>query len=90
MVSYLLQYYSGLMGVRPQGHRPFDLTGRAGLEFQGELKHLDDQITKIKIRNALNDMPKDKASGPDGFPTKFYQRYWEIIKSDIIAVIRAF
>ncbi len=32
----------------------------------------------------------DKAPGPDGFPTFFFQKYWEIIKDDIVKAIQEF
>jgi hypothetical protein len=35
-------------------------------------------------------MEKNKAPGPDGFPEEFYQRFWEIIKSDLMAMFLAF
>ena len=90
MADYLLHYYKNLMGARSHERRPFDLTGKVGPGFQEELQHLNDQITELEIRETLGGMPKDKSSGPNGFPTEFYQHFWEIIKSDIIAVIRAF
>jgi hypothetical protein len=35
-------------------------------------------------------MEKNKAPGPDGFPAEFYQRFWETIKSDVMAMFLAF
>jgi hypothetical protein len=29
-----------------------------------------------------------KAPGPDGFPTRFFQRQWEILKEDIIQAVK--
>ena len=31
-------------------------------------------------------MEHNKASGPDGFPVEFYQKFWEIIKGDLMAL----
>jgi hypothetical protein len=32
----------------------------------------------------------NKAPGPDGFPTEFYQVFWDLIKSDLMALFREF
>ena len=61
-----------------------------GPGFREELRHLDDQISETEIQAALSDMPKNKASGPDGFPIEFYQHFWVLTKGDIMAVIKAF
>lgn len=31
-----------------------------------------------------------KAPGPDGFPTRFYQRHWEVLKNDVVAAVEKF
>jgi hypothetical protein len=35
-------------------------------------------------------MEKNKAPGLDGFPTEFYQYFWETIKPDLIALFNEF
>ena len=35
-------------------------------------------------------MEKNKASGPEGLPTEFYQKCWEIIKDDLMAMFKGF
>jgi hypothetical protein len=35
-------------------------------------------------------MKPNKAPGPDGFPAEFYQRFWEVIKYDLMALFKEF
>jgi hypothetical protein len=35
-------------------------------------------------------MEHNKASGPDDFPTEFYQHFWKIIKSELMALFQEF
>ena len=35
-------------------------------------------------------MEHNKAPGPDGFPSEFYQAFWHVIKDDLIALFEDF
>jgi hypothetical protein len=37
-----------------------------------------------EVKNAIDIMAHNKASGPDGIPVEFYQVCWTIIKHDIM------
>jgi hypothetical protein len=47
-------------------------------------------FTEEEVREAVFQMEHNKASGPDGFPAKFYQAYWDIIKEDLMAMFVEF
>ena len=55
--------------------------GRIDLSAQDRL------FTEEEILAVIKDMPSDKAPGPDGFIGLFFQKAWEIIKEDIVAVV---
>lgn len=44
----------------------------------------------LEIRNAVFDLNKDGAPGPDGFGAFFFQTYWEIIKHDVVNAVLEF
>jgi hypothetical protein len=46
------------------------------------------EVNQQEIKEALDQMNPDKAPGPDGFTARFYQNCWDIIKTDLIKLIR--
>jgi len=45
------------------------------------------QVKMQEVKEALDQMNPDKDPSPDGFMARFYQSYWEIIKSDLLKMI---
>ena len=43
-----------------------------------------------EIQNVVFALPLEKEVGPDGFPTFFFQMYWEVIKEDPVKEIHEF
>jgi mannosylglycoprotein endo-beta-mannosidase len=43
-----------------------------------------------EVPDAVMQMEKNKAPGPDGFLIEFYQRFWETIKYDLMAMFLDF
>ncbi|KAJ3687028.1 hypothetical protein LUZ61_016192 [Rhynchospora tenuis] len=69
-------------------HPPYNLTGKVGEPT--DLTSLGLPFTEEEIKRAIHDLPSDKSPGPDGFPMKFFRRFWEIIGTDICAAIFSF
>jgi hypothetical protein len=42
------------------------------------------------VREVVFHIEHNKALGPDGFPTEFYQASWDIIKDDLVAMFVEF
>jgi hypothetical protein len=51
------------------------------------LQSLGDPFTEDEVKIAINQMPSDKAPGPDGFTCAFFKKCWDIIKVDLMLVI---
>lgn len=45
---------------------------------------------EIEVNEAIFALNGGSASGPDGFTGAFYQSYWEIIKEDVISVVKGY
>jgi hypothetical protein len=43
-------------------------------------------FTEKEVLYAISQMKLNKAPGPDGFPAEFYQKIWDVIKSDLMAL----
>jgi hypothetical protein len=51
---------------------------------------LIDPITLAEVKHVIFALPKDKASGPDGFSIEFFQNYWDTVRNDIFQTVNAF
>jgi mannosylglycoprotein endo-beta-mannosidase len=47
---------------------------------------LTNPFTEEEVLEAISQMEHNKAPGPDGFPAEFYQKFWEVIKLDLMAL----
>jgi hypothetical protein len=74
-----------LLGTRPL--QPTSTIEPATLTGTTDLTGLAAHFTKLEIKRAIFHLAKGKASGPNRFPNEFFQRYWPIIKGDIIQVL---
>jgi hypothetical protein len=43
-----------------------------------------------EVKLAVFDMKRNKATGPDGFLTEFYQFFWEVVKPDLMNLFYEF
>lgn len=53
-----------------------------------QLEYLDNEYTNEEVHKAIMQLPKNKESGPDGFPIEFYQQLWDIIGEDFMIIIK--
>jgi hypothetical protein len=49
-----------------------------------ENNFLTAEYSEEEVRKAIFQMEHNKAPGSDGFPTEFYQTFWETIKGDLL------
>lgn len=78
------------MGQTRSEQTIFNIRGKVGPSRAETLIQLDAPITAQEVLQAIKQMPKYKACGPDGMPTEFYQKFWEIIQGDLMELITAF
>jgi hypothetical protein len=54
-----------------------------------DLSELGRPISKEEVWAAIQDLPHDKAPGPDGFTGRFYRSSWSVIKADMVRAFQA-
>ena len=54
-----------------------------------DLSDLELPFTEDEVWRTIQQLPSDKAPGPDGFTGRFYKSCWPIIKEDIMTAISA-
>jgi hypothetical protein len=47
-------------------------------------------FSEEEVYEEISQMEHNKAHGPDGFPAEFYQKKWEVIKNDLMALFHHF
>ncbi|XP_074270959.1 uncharacterized protein LOC141594872 [Silene latifolia] len=58
-----------------------NLKRKVGMEERAKLGHI---YSKNEVRQAVFQLGPLKSPGPDGIPAAFYQKYWSIVKDDVI------
>ncbi|KAK4384943.1 putative mitochondrial protein [Sesamum angolense] len=88
----ILEYFQGVFtSSRP---RPDDI--QSGTEFLPTVVNaemVEDLLrpyTETEVTKALFGMSPLKSPGPDGMPPIFYQKFWHVVKSDVISCVLNF
>lgn len=90
MTSY--SYYKGLFGppyvngVSLQEDRNEDISQVSSTKNE----ILASPFFEQEIRDVFFQMEHNKAPGPDGFPAEIYKVFWEVIKGDLLALVKGF
>jgi hypothetical protein len=84
--NYITEFYKGLFGDPLDNNISLDeeIIQDITQVSPSENEFLTAPFTIEEVKEAIFQMEKNKAPGPDGFPAEFYQKFWEIIKGDIM------
>jgi hypothetical protein len=85
------RYFSGLFTKDPSFLNPDELVDVFVPKISPEINEdMCKPYSEEEIGNALFQIGPLKVPGPDGFPARFFQRNWGLMKSDIIIAVQKF
>jgi hypothetical protein len=92
LLKYITNYYKGLFGNSERNNFLMNESMRGDIP---QITHIENDLlvgdfSEKEVRDAIFQMKHNKAPGPDGFPTEFYQVFWSLIKNDLMALFRDF
>jgi hypothetical protein len=90
--NYITEFYKNLFGPPIDSH--FSLLESMNPDIPQLSNEENDILTADfivkEVYEAILNMEKNKAPGPDGFPAEFYQTFWEILKDDLMVMFFKF
>jgi len=92
LLAHATEFYKNLFGLE-QNHAfslDPDLWDSDELLADSDNACLIRPFSEEEIKNALFQMEKNKAAGPDSMPIDFFQHCWEIVKTDITQLFDEF
>ena len=87
---YIRNYYGKLYNEEPidENQQKYFLNLVQNRLDNQDIDRLGNEITEQEIHTAIKDLNKNKAPGIDGIPIEFYQTFWQVIKFELINVIK--
>jgi hypothetical protein len=85
--NYISQYYKSLFGAPALVE---DFNNDIPQLTQDKNNILTAEFSEKEVLDAIEQMEKNKAPGPDGIPAEFYQTFWDLIKEDFMGMVKSF
>lgn len=86
-------FYQSMKDILGQSSTVLPLDARALYPHNSsdpDLNFLANPFTEVEIEGAVFQLAKNKASGPDGLPNEFIQKYWVHLKGQIGKIMEEF
>jgi len=92
LLNHATEYYTELFGPVDDHNIHIDssLWGELEQVSEEENQMLTRPFSEPKIKEALFQMEKNKAAGPDKIPIEFFQACWSIVKIDVAKIFEEF
>ncbi|OAY80413.1 Transposon TX1 uncharacterized 149 kDa protein [Ananas comosus] len=88
-LKHLFSFFYNQLGVTQDPSAKIDLHA-AYCDETFDLSGLQSPFTLPEVKRAVFSSAPEKAPGPDGLPMLFYQRFWNLLKDDIMSVFNCF
>ena len=86
--TFITEYYKKLFGKPDPNYFSLDESVVHDLPqiSSEENAILTSNFTEKEVFEAISQIEHNKAPGPDGFPAEFYQKNWDVVKNDLMAL----
>jgi hypothetical protein len=86
LMAYITNFYKVLFGPPKENSFTLDESRKDDIPQVSHVENtfLTAPFTEKEVKEAIFSMEHNKAPGPDGFPAEFYQRFWDVIKDDLM------
>jgi hypothetical protein len=84
--AYITKFYKDLFGEPEVNSFTLDEFRIEDIDQVTSAKNnfLTTPFTEKEVRDAIFYMEHNKVPGPNGFPAEFYQKFWDVIKGDLL------
>jgi hypothetical protein len=89
LIKYVTEFYKKLFGPSPVTSLRMDGVV-CNQPSEEDRQSLIKPFYLEEIKETIDELKHDKAAGPDGFPAKFYQKFWDHIKDDLKEMLAKF
>lgn len=89
LIEYITNFYKKLFGHPVVSNISLEVEDPKTIP-RGAREKLTTAFSLEEIKEVVFKMSHNKSPGPDGFTSKFYQHFWELIKFDLKALIDDF
>src|SRR6266498_4982349 len=88
--AYITKFYKELFGEPEESPSTLDEEGNQDIVqvSQEENSILIAPFTEKEVKDVVFQMEHNKAPGLDGFPAEFYQKFWDVIKGDLMQMFQ--
>ena len=85
---FISEYYKKLFGAPDPNYFMMDedVTNDMPQISSDENAILTSEFTEKEVYEAISQMEHNKSPGPDGFPAEFYQKFWPMLKNDLMSM----
>jgi hypothetical protein len=87
--TYITQFYNKLFGRSQVYTLTLDPTGVEKIS-EADKDFMSSPFTLDLLKEVVFGMEPNKAAGPAGFKAEFYQKFWEILKMDLLILLNNF
>uniref|UniRef100_A0A803QEQ7 Reverse transcriptase zinc-binding domain-containing protein n=1 Tax=Cannabis sativa TaxID=3483 RepID=A0A803QEQ7_CANSA len=92
VTNAFVSYYKDLLGIQLEGRRKVStkIINRGNILSQNQADILTQKFSMEEVKQVVFGIPGNKAPGPDGFSSFFFQDNWELVGEEVYQAVTSF